>query len=356
MIRFAFNIRKVNRRIFIEKSSGATLGAMALPNLVLMLDGCSTIPKSLNRNPEQSEIVEKINWREMMKDHDLIWKKVPSDMTEAPHFGNGLIGSMVWVEENSIRLQVFRSDVHDHADQTYGWTAYSRPRYQIGYFLLKPKGKIINCDLRQEIYHAELTGNLFTTLGSLKIEHFVHKHDDVIYTRIEATGEEEVSGWDWHPFEAKGSRSGDPGSKSYGQTYAPYKKLENPKHKILNHNEISVSIQDLAAGGNYATAWKVDQVNKNRISLMLTIQNSYPKKISADEAVRIIRITQKKVESDLRQWREEHYSWWQNYYPESFVTFPDSVGQTFYWNNVYRMACCTWYSCQSSDLYWVITA
>ena len=94
----------------------------------------------------------------MMKDHDLIWKKVPSDMTEAPHLGNGLIGSMIWVEENKIRLQVFRTDVHDHADDSYGWTAYSRPRYQIGYFLMKPKGEIINCDLRQDIYNAELAG------------------------------------------------------------------------------------------------------------------------------------------------------------------------------------------------------
>ncbi len=54
---------------------------------------------------------------------------------------------MIWVEENKIRLQVFRPDVHDHADHTYGWTAYSRPRYQIGYFLIKPKGEFIGCDL-----------------------------------------------------------------------------------------------------------------------------------------------------------------------------------------------------------------
>ena len=262
-------------------------------------------------------------------------------MTEAPHLGNGLIGSMIWVEENRIRLQVFRTDVHDHADDSYGWTAYSRPRYQIGYFLMKPKGEIINCDLRQDIYNAELAGIIVTSLGSLKIDHFVHRHDDVIYTGIETSGDEDLSGWEWHPFEAKGSRSGDPGSKAYGQAYAPYKKLENPGHKIEKHNEIYAGVQDLTSGGNYTTAWKEDRAGKIRKTLLITIQNSYPEKTSVDDAVRIISNALKKIDAGPERWRDEHQSWWHNYYPESFVTFPDTVGQSFYWNNVYRLACCT---------------
>jgi hypothetical protein len=87
----------------------------------------------------------------MMKVHDLVWGKIPREMSEAPHFGNGLIGSMIWIEENKICLQVFRTDVHDHADETFGWTAYSRPRYQIGYFTLKTVGEITGCRLRQDI-------------------------------------------------------------------------------------------------------------------------------------------------------------------------------------------------------------
>jgi hypothetical protein len=333
--------RKTGRRNFIKKSAGATLGAMAFPNLVLLLNGCSAIAQSQNNNSGNYDIPDKINWKEMMKNHDLIWKKVPSDMTEAPHFGNGLIGSMIWMEEDTIRLQVFRPDVHDHAGQNYGWTAYSRPRYQIGYFLIKPKGKIINCDLRQDIYNAELTGSIVTSLGSVKIDHFVHRNDDVIYTGIETSGDEELTGWDWHPFEAKGSRGGDPGSKTYGQAYAPYKRLENPEHKIEKRNEISAGVQNLSSGGNYTTAWKEERANKTRNILLITIQNSYPGKTSVDDAVSIINNTREKIGLGLQQWRDEHRLWWHNYYPESFVTFPDSAGQSFYWNNVYRLACCT---------------
>jgi len=282
-----------------------------------------------------------LNWREMMRNHDLIWKKVPSGMTEAPHLGNGLIGSMIWMEQNSIRLQVFRTDVHDHADDTYGWTAYSRPRYQIGYFLMKTKGEIINCDLRLDIYHAELTGSVITSLGSLKIEHFVHRHDDVIYTGIEASGGEELTGWDWHPFEAKGSRGGKPGDKTYGQAYAPYRELKNPGHRVEKHHEIFAGIQDLTAGGDYATAWKEERSAGNTTRLLIAIQNSFPEKASASNAVSRINHAQNRTKAGLRKWREEHRTWWHNYYPESFVTFPDTIGQTFYWNNVYRLACCT---------------
>ena len=55
-------------------------------------------------------------------------------------------------------------------------------------------------------FNAELTGNIMTSLGILKIEHFVHRHDDVIYTKIETSGNEELSGWNWQPFEAKRSK------------------------------------------------------------------------------------------------------------------------------------------------------
>ncbi|MCD6346526.1 MAG: hypothetical protein J7L96_03800 [Bacteroidales bacterium] len=40
------------------------------------------------------------------------------------------------------------------------FTAYSRPRYQIGCFTIKPKGDITDCNLRQDIYNAKLSGRM----------------------------------------------------------------------------------------------------------------------------------------------------------------------------------------------------
>lgn len=331
----------IGRRNFIKRSAGATLGAVVLPNASLFPEGDSGVLYAQNEPPGNHGIQCNIDWAAMMKAHDLVWEKVPGDMTEAPHFGNGLIGSMIWIEGNSIRLQVFRTDVHDHADETFGWTAYSRPRYQIGFFSLKLKGEIMDCKLRQDIYNAELTGKICTSVETIEINHFVHKKGDVIYTEIHCSGKEELSGWEWHPFEAKVSRSGKPGDQQYGQAYAPYRELKNPVHKVLKNNGVFTGIQDLSAGGDYSTAWEETRTTKNTTTLLITIQNSYPGRTSSEEAVRIIKNSRKKIEASLKEWRSEHRSWWQSYYPESFVTFPDTIGQTFYWNNVYRLACCT---------------
>jgi len=136
-----------DRRSFFKKSAVATIGFLVFPFRTFSF-GHFQKGNIASFEVDKQNLKFNVDWGMMMKNHDLIWKKIPSDMTEAPHFGNGLIGSMIWIEENKIRLQVFRSDVHDHADETYGWTAYSRPRYQIGYFTLKTKGEITNCSLR----------------------------------------------------------------------------------------------------------------------------------------------------------------------------------------------------------------
>jgi len=332
---------QINRRKFLKQSTGVSIGAMALPGSAFLFESCETGIRSKNRSSVRSDIKLQLDWKLMMEDHDLIWNKVPSEMKEAPHFGNGLLGSMLWVEDNKIRLQVFRSDVHDHNDHTYGWPAYSSPRYQIGYFLLEPKGNIIDCKLRQDIYNAELRGSINTNLGSISFHHLVHRFDDVIYTVLTCTGTEELSEWQWFPFEAKSSRGGDPGSKSYGQAYAPYKKLKNPKNEITSNEEISVSVQDLTAGGDYATAWLDKRSGKTLGTLLVNIENSFPEKASKTNSINNIKKAQEKIEDDAESWIKKHQQWWHDYYPESFVSFPDSVGQTLYWTNVYRLACCT---------------
>ncbi len=332
--------KNIERRVFVKNITGATLAAFAVPKAVFSHDAKSGFinSKSLSKD---ATVGCNIDWKQMMKNHDLIWKMVPKDMKEAPHFGNGLLGSMLWVEENIIRLQVFRTDVHDHADHTYGWSAYSRPRYQIGYFTLKTKGEIIDCDLCQDLFNAELKGSINTSLGKISIHHFVHRHDDIIYTDIERSVNEEFTDWQWHPFEAKSSRGGHPGDERYGGAYAPYKELINPRHEVVERDEIKIGIQDLTYGGDYATAWKENKISNTKTTLLISIENCYPGKESADKALRNIKGIQGKIENNLTLWINEHRQWWHSYYPESFVTFPDSIGQSFYWGNIYRLACCT---------------
>lgn len=68
-----------------------------------------------------SEAVEKkcrptvrVDWPEFLARHDLVWTQPPRDEYEGAWLGNGMVGSVLRVEENELRLQVFRADVEDH--------------------------------------------------------------------------------------------------------------------------------------------------------------------------------------------------------------------------------------------------
>lgn len=134
---------------------------------------------------------EKIDWVAFMQQHDMTFDQLPRRWQEAPHFGNASIGSMLYQADNTIRLQMFRADVHDHRDDTYGWPAYSRAHFQIGHFSLYPVGKLTGCSWRKDLWNAELTGTIKTDKGEIQIRHFTHAEDMAIITELTpSTGEQ----------------------------------------------------------------------------------------------------------------------------------------------------------------------
>ena len=54
--------------------------------------------------------VKKIVWPVFMRQHDMLFDSLPTKWQEAPHFGNAMIGSMLYQADSAIRLQVFRAD------------------------------------------------------------------------------------------------------------------------------------------------------------------------------------------------------------------------------------------------------
>ena len=154
--------------------------------------------------------LEPVDWPAFMAAHDMSFDRLPRKWTEAPHFGNAAIGSMLYQEGNTIKLQVFRNDVHDHRDDTWGWPAYSRPRLRIGHFSLEPVGKLTGCQWRKDLWNAELTGTITTDKGEIRIRHFTHAEDMAIVTELTPSAGEQACKWTWHPMEAKTSRPGYP--------------------------------------------------------------------------------------------------------------------------------------------------
>ncbi|MCP4450696.1 MAG: hypothetical protein GY809_04495, partial [Planctomycetes bacterium] len=229
-----------------------------------------------------------------MRQHDMSFDTLPKNWKEAPHFGNASIGSMLYEAGNTIKLQVFRADVQDHRDDTYGWPAYSRAHLQIGHFSLNPVGKLTGCTWRKDLWNAELTGTIETDRGEIQIRHFTHADDMAIVTELTPSAGEQACHWTWHPMAAKSSRSGYPTkaseipafAKKYGAHYAEMLKVfkANPVGRQEERSHVSVWIQDLLAGGQYATAWK-EQVDKNHRTFFVTVANSYPESTAAKTAV-----------------------------------------------------------------------
>ena len=287
----------------------------------------------------------KIDWPTFMRQHVMTFDKLPGGWTEAPHFGNAMVGSMLYQAGDTLRLQVFRADVHDHRDNTWGWTAYSRPRFQIGYFSLHPVGKLTGCKWRKDLWNAELTGTVTTDRGEIRLRHFTHAEDMAIVTELTPTAGEQGCNWTWHPAEAKTTRPGYPTKEAdiakfangYGNHYAETLKVyqANPAGRLENDAGISVWVQDLLVGGQYATAWG-EQVHGDTRTFIASIANSYPAATAAATAKSDVG---RFLKAERTAWVQAHRDWWHAYYPRSFVTLPDKSLESLYWQTIYRFGC-----------------
>jgi alpha-L-fucosidase 2 len=290
---------------------------------------------------------QQVDWPDFMRRHDMDFDRLPQNWTEAPHFGNAMVGSMLYQEGNSLKLQVFRADVHDHRDDTWGWTAYSRPRFQIGGFSLHPVGKLTGCKWRKDLWNAELTGTITTDRGEIRIRHFTHAVDMAIVTELTPSAGEQYCRWTWHPAEARTTRPGYPAkqaeiagfAKQYGKHYLETLKVHspNPAGRLEKHGATTVWIQDLLAGGQYATAWSEHSQGDTRTHIAV-IANSHPE---ADAATTARAGVESFLKCGREDWVQGHRAWWHSYYPRSFITLPDKSLESLYWQTIYRLGCTT---------------
>lgn len=286
---------------------------------------------------------DRVDWPKFMSRHDIVWEKLPEQPRDAAHLGNGALGSMIFahVKNRVIRLQVFRHDVQDHRDDSWGGTAYSRPRLLIGEFHLTPVGDLVGCQLRQDLWNAELSGTITTTKGTITLRHFVHAEDPAIVTELKPDAGEQGCAWSWHPAPAQTTRAGLALTETERQAHIKrYKKdirlwEPNPAGRQEERNGVNVWIQDLLVGGQYATAWQERTAPDGTRTSLISIDHTYPAQTAAETAVAaVVSAHSKPVDA----WRQAHQRWWHDYYRQSFVSLPDTRLESAYWGTVYRWA------------------
>ncbi|MEG0888615.1 MAG: alpha-L-fucosidase [Bacteroides sp.] len=291
---------------------------------------------SLTLRAEET-LTRNIDWPIFMSRQDMIWEVMPKAWYEAPFLGNGLLGAMVYQlpGENTICFDIGRSDVHDHRD---GTGLYDIPRLLIGKMALRPHGRIIATSMRLDLWNAELTGKLTTTEGAIRFRALVHSERMCLVVETLAEGNERDYRYEWLPAKADSPRFlfAEDG-KSWFQNPVDYQ--SNPSPVMTLSADGGECQQPLLKGGLTVTNWRERRAGEpSRRTLYLNVSHSYPDSEATAQSRQEVSAACTQTYDSLRV---SHCRWWNEYYPQSFLTLPDPQKENFYWVQMYKLASAT---------------
>ncbi|PZU08260.1 MAG: hypothetical protein DI605_13600 [Sphingomonas sp.] len=272
-----------------------------------------------------------IDWATFLGRHDMIWDQLPRAWDEAPFLGNGLLGALLFYseDEGGWRLEVSRTDVQDHRTPIRQ-TGVGRGRLPIGHFLLRTRGKARATALRLVLHDALLTGRIVTDTGQIDLRVYVHAEDLAIVVETKARGGESGIVWEWVGEDAVSPRitwaitMHDPRAMDAG--YQP-----NPAGERGRDGAEEMWLQPLLAGGGTATAWR-----QSGDRLIASVAHQWPGDLPRAQALASVRSA-----ADDPSLERRHREWWHGYYPASFLSIPDGRIESFYWIQMYKLACAT---------------
>ncbi|MDF7809322.1 hypothetical protein P4E94_17895 [Pontiellaceae bacterium B12219] len=288
-----------------------------------------------------------VDYKAFLGQHDMVWDRIPNRWEVSPYTGNGNVGFMFYQAKgeakNVISIYAGRHDYYDHRAPHNGkellWIY--RCRLPLGRFNLTSEGDITDVDLRLDLWNAELTGTITTREGSYAIRAFSHALEDVIY--FETDAENESIKISWHPEVPYSSvrstldRGGGPeGWKDKRE--APY---ELPPEAVMSEQDgINYCFQMLYdERGETTTAWDIRGQEDDKQILLASIHHSFPEHNSKEKVSQNL----KKAASMMgdNSFFDTHRTWWNEYYPLSFLTINDAEKEAFYWIQMYKFASAT---------------
>lgn len=276
-------------------------------------------------------LTDSVNWPEFLARHDLTWTALPAAWHEGAFIGNGLLGAMIYSDKNApLRWDIGRSDVTDHRPGSNA--CFDKARLPIGHFVLAPVGKVTGGTARLDLWNAEATGKLTTDRGTIAWRSFVHASDLVIVVAFATSAGEREFKWNWVAEESASTRT-----KGKPADYKPNPPAQEAIEAKAPGN-IHVCVQPLLAGGQYATAWEEFHPTANQRLVFISVGNSFPTATARDEAVAAIRHA---ASQGVAKLTTTHREWWHNFYPQSFLSIPDTRMESFYWIQIYKLASAT---------------
>lgn len=263
---------------------------------------------------------------------DLIVDSLTTRWEEGLFTGNGLLGNMVYMKDSqTLRIEIGRTDVTEHQDYPLIPAVYSKARLPIGYFELKPQGRIIKNSARLDLWNAEVRGELVTEKGTIHWRTLTLSEQNAIVFETNSSGSERDYLWQWHPETALSARSVRDGIKNVPKAYQA-----NPPVVLEKEGTIEICRQPLVAGGDYTTVWEVQTTDKRKV---IYISVGYSSGESSQQPA--VRLLNTLSEQPLSTLVEAHRKWWHQYYTQTSVELPDAALEQFYWLQQYKLASAT---------------
>lgn len=341
--------------------SGRSVGRVAGRGLrlVVAIAAAVAVVRAAGLDPGRPAVG--VDWPSCLAQHDLVWEVLPRQWNEGAFVGNGGTGLMLYATlgDNRLDFHVGRCDVTDHRLAPGARTSrgvegatvmYDFPRLDVGRLALRPAGRIISGRLRQRLWDAEITGTITTDRGGLSIRCFV-PHDRMVHViEVESTERDpdgRPAAWSW---EFRAGNPASPRAQVFPERAESLAYRTNPSPTFGEVDGVPVCVQPLLAGGDYASAWlEQPAVQGHGSTLYFSTANEVPQsQVSAAVAVRTVRAAAAVGTAGLLS---PHRDWWHAFYRQSFLAIPNARLESFYWIQLYKLACCSRPGGEAIDLF-----
>lgn len=282
-----------------------------------------------------------VDWASFLGRHDLTWSVKPISWNEGAFIGNGTIGAMIYSEEhkkkrNVLRFVLGRTDVTARKPKG-GYP----PRVPVGELHLEFAGWFYQpSSIRVDLWNAEMRADITTTVGTVKVRAFVHSRDMALAIELETSEGERETRLQWYPY----NEVDDVLKNADGYNLNQY----IPETEISRHEQdgVRVGVQRFAVAGGCTTAWQEMKLHgeADHQDIKPDLRRLYLSIVDgADEVAfeQAVMEVQKCVSVNWEDWVQLHRSWWHGYYPQSFISIPDTQLEGFYWIQMYKLASAT---------------
>lgn len=321
---------------------------MKLTGLLWMMVAWLACAASLNAQTKGPLPHLSFDMKEFLASQDPVWEQLPRQWNEGAFVGNGQLGMMIYatLKENRLDFHLGRQDVTDHRKASDRKSSmgvegasvmWDFPRLDIGRMALHPAGKIQDGTMRIDLWNAEVTGSMVTSLGKLTFRAFTPRDRMVQIIQVSST-ETHPDGtparWEWKFLPGNPA---SPRAQVFPQQAKDARYITNPNPVLQQTDGVSTCVQSLNAGGDYATAWmETGGTGVRSTTLYVPTANEVP---AADKSAAVAAKEVKEAAIiPMTGHVEPHRDWWHQFYRKSFVTVPDPRTQAFYWIQLYKFA------------------